>query len=109
MKISTRAAIAVLLTLSGLTAVVSASAATGQATAVMKGAAYGFDADTAIASNGTTVWVANSAGNSVAELSATNHSRLNLFKNSKFGFDGPNRLSDDGTDLWVANSAGNSV
>jgi hypothetical protein len=38
---------------------------------VLKGAAYGFNAPTAISSDGTHVWVANNQGNSVTELSAT--------------------------------------
>ncbi len=107
MKFSTRAVITLVLVLSGLTSVVSAGAATGIATAVFKGNSTGLDADTAMASNGKVVWVANSAGNSVTEIHAKTGKTVKL-KNAKFGFKGPNQLSDDGTDLWVVNAGGNS-
>ena len=109
MKFPIRATIALALTLSGLLGVVGAGAATSSLVKIVQGKAYGFNAVTAIGSNGANVWVANSGGNSVTEIDASTGAKLNVFKKAKFGFDGPSRLSDDWTHVWVANDAGNSV
>jgi len=71
MKFRIRATIALTLALSGLLGAVSASAATSSLVKVVQGKSYGFNAVTAIGSNGANVWVANSAGNSVTELDAS--------------------------------------
>ena len=109
MKRHLRASIAAAVVLSGLVGAVSADAASGPTVKIVQGKSYGFNAVTAIGSNGANVWVANSAGNSVTELDASTGAKVSLLKSKKFGFVGPARLSDDGTHVWVANDAGYSV
>ena len=107
MKLPIRATIVLSLTLGGLLGA-SASAAT-PSVKIIQGAAYGFDGVSAIGSNGTHVWVANSGNSSVTEINANTGAEENLLDGSKYDFDGPAHLSDDGTHVWVANETGNSV
>jgi len=72
---------------------------------VVQGKSYGFNAVTAIGSNGANVWVANSA--QFRDRARRQYRRkLNVFKKAQFGFDGPARLSDDGrTSGWQTTPA----
>ena len=109
MKFRIRATIALTLALSGLLGAVSASAATSSLVKVVQGKSYGFNAVTAIGSNGANVWVANSAGNSVTELNSGTLSLVARLQGPAYKFETPTGAVIEGTDLWVTNEAGDSV
>jgi DNA-binding beta-propeller fold protein YncE len=76
---------------------------------VLSGSKYGFKSPIAIDSDGTHVWVANTGGYSVTELSATTGALVQVISGSSYGFVGPYAISSDGSDVWVANYAEQSV
>ena len=76
---------------------------------VFAASSYNFDDPSALAYDGTHLWVANSAGNSVTELNAADGGVVRVLSGSSYNFDDPSALVYDGRDVWVANSAGNSV
>ena len=82
------------------------SASTGALVQVISGSSYGFNDPDAVSSDGTHVWVANSAGNSVTELSAATGALVQVISGSSYGFDDPDAISSDGTHVWVANAGG---
>ena len=69
----------------------------------------GIAVPTGIYSDGTHVWVANSAGDSVTELSAATGALVQVIGGSSYGFDEPDAIASDGTDVWVANLGGQSL
>src|SRR5664280_2795626 len=70
---------------------------------------YGFNEPGAITSDGTHVWVANSGGNSVTELNASNGLPVQVLSGGSYGLNLPRSIAYDGTHLWVANADGQSV
>ena len=70
---------------------------------------YAFNQPFAIASDGSNVWVANSAGNSLTEVKASDGSWVRNLSGGSYGFDGVSGIAFGGTHLWVANNSGNSV
>ena len=87
-----------------------ASASTGALVQVIQGSSYGFDDPLGISSDGTDVWVANSAGDSVTELSASTGALVQTISDPSL-FQYPVGISSDGAYVWVANydQLGNSV
>ena len=79
---------------------------TGPAVSGSQVLGWGFGQPNAVSSDGTDVWVANSGGNSVTELSASTGALVHVVLGSKYGFDYPVAISSDGTEVWVANFAG---
>lgn len=65
-----------------------------------------FDGPSALASNGTDVWVANGAGNSVTELDATTGGVLRVLSAPRYGFQTPSAITYEASRLWVANEFG---
>jgi DNA-binding beta-propeller fold protein YncE len=51
------------------------------------------------------VWVANSEGSTVTELSASTGRLVKAISGPRYGFDQPASVSSDGTNVWVANLA----
>jgi hypothetical protein len=70
---------------------------------------WGFNSPASIASDGTHVWVANTDGNSVTELSARTGRLVQVISASRYKFGSPAAIASDGTSVWVANAAGQSV
>jgi DNA-binding beta-propeller fold protein YncE len=65
---------------------------------------WGFRYPEAVASDGTHVWVANSGGDSVTELSASSGALVKVISGSAYQFDEPGAIASDGTNVWVANA-----
>ena len=63
------------------------SASTGALVQVISGSSYGFNDPDAVSSDGTDVWVTNSAGDSVTELSASTGALVQVISGSSYGFD----------------------
>jgi hypothetical protein len=63
----------------------------------------------ALAFDGTHLWVANQAGNSVTELNASDGSFVQNLSGGSYNFQTPVALLSDGTHIWVANIGGASV
>jgi hypothetical protein len=68
---------------------------------------WGFSFPSAIASDGTHVWVANVE--SVTELSAKTGRLVKVISGSPYDFNTPDAIASDRTDMWVANDTGQSV
>ncbi|MGP0032136.1 MAG: YncE family protein [Acidimicrobiales bacterium] len=68
-----------------------------------------FDSPTSATLVGADLYVANGAGNSVTEVTASHGAPVAAIGGSTFGFDGPTAITSAGTDLFVANGAGNSL
>jgi hypothetical protein len=100
--------------------------ASAQTVHVYSGPGYHLDGPDAVAVDGDHVWVANSVGNSVTELSSIDGEPIRTvsspagsygsgYSDSKFGsvnkhgFDDPVAIAVGGDHVWVANSEGNSV
>ena len=66
-------------------------------------------APTAIASDGTHVWVADSSNNSLVELSATSGRLVRMIYVSTYGFDYPDAVFSEGGQVFVANRGSNSI
>jgi hypothetical protein len=75
---------------------------------------YGLSVVTAIASNGTDVWVTNLGppvgdvgghlgGNSVSEISVSTGASVQVLSGARYGFNNPNAITYVGGRLWVAN------
>jgi DNA-binding beta-propeller fold protein YncE len=69
----------------------------------------GFNGSIAVTSDGTHVWVANSSGNSVTELSASAGGLVRVIFGRRYGFDHPDAIAPGGTHVWVANEGDQSV
>jgi hypothetical protein len=85
---------------------------TGALVQVLSGAPYGqygFNDPTAMASDGSHLWIANSEGNSLTEVDESTGALVQVLTGSQYGFTTPTGLASDGTHLWVANENGNSV
>jgi hypothetical protein len=67
------------------------------------GGSYGFADPRAIAFDGTHIWVANLAGNSVTELKASDGDWVRTLSGGSYGFSNPEGVAFDGTHIWVAN------
>ena len=59
--------------------------------------------------DGTHVWVANSSGDSVTELNASDGSWVRTLSGGSYRFNNPLAIAVDGTHVWVADANGNSV
>jgi DNA-binding beta-propeller fold protein YncE len=70
---------------------------------------WGFNGPIAVTSDGTHVWVANSSGNSVTELSASAGGLVRVIFGRRYGFDHPDAIAPGGTHVWVANEGDQSV
>jgi DNA-binding beta-propeller fold protein YncE len=55
------------------------------------------------------VWVANSAANTVTELTATTGALVKVISASGYGFNHPVAVSSDRAHVWVTNRDGQSV
>ena len=62
-----------------------------------------------LASDGSTLWVANYYSNSLTELNLSDGSLVRTVSGAAYGFNGPDALASDGSHLWVANAHSNSV
>lgn len=76
----------------------------------------GFAGPTAVAFDGTHIWVANASGGadnlgSLSELSADDGSLNRTISNAggSYGFDSPYAVAFDGTNIWAANYEGSSI
>ena len=76
---------------------------------VITGSSYRFDDPLAVCSDGTHVWVANSAGDSVTELDAATGNLVQVISGFRYGFNDSEAISCDGTHVWVVNTVGGSV
>jgi hypothetical protein len=88
------------------------NASDGSWVRTLSGGSYGFNAPTAIAFDGTDLWVTNAYGNSVGsvtELSASDGSWVQTLSGGSYGFSNPNLVAFYDTHLWVTNFTGNSV
>ncbi len=70
---------------------------------------YHFNAPIAAAAVGFDLYVANSAGNTVTEVSSPSGAFLANVGGPTFGFNGPTAIATVGTQLVVANGTGNSL
>ena len=70
---------------------------------------YQFNAPIAAAAVGFDLYVANSAGNTVTEVSSPSGAFLASVGGPTFGFSGPTAIATVGTQLVVANGTGNSL
>jgi serine/threonine protein kinase len=77
--------------------------------AVYSASRYGFQDPDGIAADGTHLWIANYAGNSVTELNVSTGAWMRTLSGGEYGFDKPLAITDDGAHLWVANVGSNSV
>lgn len=68
-----------------------------------------FDTPTSIAAVGTTLFVTNSASNSVSEIDATSGAHVGYLTGSPYNFNAPSAILLAHGALWVANASGNSV
>ena len=64
---------------------------------------------TAIAFDGSHIWVANDLGSSVTVLNAGDGSWVQTLSGGSYGFDYPFGVAFDGSHIWVTNGVGNSV
>jgi hypothetical protein len=79
---------------------------------VLAGRRYGLNNPSAIAVDGTHIWVANSGGadgGSVTELNASNGSRIRTRSGGSYGLTGPYAIAVDGAHIWVVNGNGDSL
>jgi hypothetical protein len=70
---------------------------------------YDFNDPSALADDGTHVWVANTPRNSVVELSATTGAFVQELSAPSYQFSDPIAIAADGSHVWVVNAAGDSV
>lgn len=70
---------------------------------------YGISGPLAISADGKHVWVANTNGNSVTELSAATGGLVRVIKGADTGIAGPDAIYSDGSYVWVANGGNNSI
>ncbi len=70
---------------------------------------WGFNQPDAIVSDGTHVWVANYAGDSVTELDASNGGRIRTIAGPRYAFASPVSIASSTGHVWVANRGGNSI
>ena len=93
-------------------AIVIAIALCLPATLAASGGAVGqptFDNPLGLATNGSLVWVANTASNSVSELNSSNDSLVRSVSLAADGLDSPIAIAVNRTNVWIANKAGNSL
>jgi hypothetical protein len=70
---------------------------------------YGFNSPDAAVLDGSALWVANKAGNSVTEVNAATGAYMAIIQGPQYHLDGPTALKLIGQDLFVANGPGHSV
>lgn len=63
-----------------------------------------FDDPTAIATNGSDVWVVNLAGNSITEFNAATGSQVRIINAKADAFHHPDGITVQGSHIWVTNS-----
>ena len=95
--------------LADMGSVTELNASNGSLVRVLSAGSYAFNDPTAIASDGTHVWVANDDGNSVTELNASNGSLVRVLSAESYAFNSPAAIASDDTHVWVVNWIGNSV
>ena len=66
---------------------------------------WGFGSPSSVSADGTHVWVANQAGNSVTERTRSTGALVKVRKALKDHFSSPLGVSSDGTHVWVLNGA----
>jgi DNA-binding beta-propeller fold protein YncE len=71
----------------------------------LSGSSFGFDCPYAVTSDGTHVWVANEAGNSVSDVDVATGKSLGVIT----GIQEPETIASDKKSVWVAGLASNSV
>jgi DNA-binding beta-propeller fold protein YncE len=76
---------------------------------VISGSADHFNNPSGISSDDTHVWVANSKGHYVTELSAATGALVQSITGPRHGFNQPTAVSSEGTDVWVTNPGDESV
>jgi DNA-binding beta-propeller fold protein YncE len=67
------------------------------------------DQPDAIADDGTHVWVANLASNTVTELNTSDGSVVQVLSAKDYGFDAPRAIAVAGAHVWVANADSSTV
>jgi hypothetical protein len=70
---------------------------------------YGFNGSLSVIFDGTHVWTANQAGNSLTEVDAATGALVRVVSGAKYGFNHPWTLAFAGGYIWVTNPDGNSV
>jgi hypothetical protein len=73
-----------------------------------KKASPDFSDISALATDGSHLWVANWGGNSITELDPTNGSLVRTISGASYHFNAPDALAADGSHLWVANGGSNN-
>src|SRR6185437_13658599 len=76
---------------------------------IFTGTRYQFNDPQAVVTDGTQLWVANTAGNSITEVNASDGSLVRVISDQAFDFESPDALAFDGSNIWVANERGASV
>jgi hypothetical protein len=71
---------------------------------VTVGGPYGFDGSAAPVSDGTNLWVANTANNTVTEISASGN-RIRTLSAPSYQFNEPRKILSAAGHLWVANAS----
>lgn len=94
---------AVVCLTSGCVSAVQAAGSVPSDVRVLSGGQYGFADPRGVASGGGHVWIANSDGNSVTELSADG-SWVRTLSGQRYGFRDPYGIVADGADIWVLNA-----
>jgi DNA-binding beta-propeller fold protein YncE len=83
------------------------NAATGAPIRVLTESGYGFNGPSAIALDGTRVWVTNdpyNSGGSVTELNAATGAPIRVLTGPSYPFSGLGAIATDGTRVWVTNT-----
>jgi serine/threonine-protein kinase len=76
---------------------------------VLTGGGYHFHLPDGIASDGTYVWVANTHGDAVTQINASNGSLVRRLTGASYGFSGLTAIAADGKHVWAVNGDGDSV
>src|SRR6185437_15690031 len=73
------------------------------------GTQYQFNDPQALVSDGSHLFVANTDGNSITEVNASDGSLVRVIQGPSYAFSQPRAMLLEGGHLWIANWQGNSV
>jgi DNA-binding beta-propeller fold protein YncE len=76
---------------------------------VLTGAGYDFNSPDSVTATGGQLWVTNTKGNSLTEISDTDGALVRRIAGRQYGFSAPVAATTNGNRLWVANLDGDSV
>lgn len=87
----------------GPSSLVELNASNGKVLRAISGEDHGFDAGSAVESDGIHVWVADSYDNSVAEVDAITGTWMQTLSRSRYHLNTPWAMAISGSHLWIAN------